>query len=59
MNTVFIKIFFSFISIVILEYMFSFVSFEIKVNKNILGALFVVFFSLVSLVGSNFVFWTN
>ena len=59
MNTVFIKIFFSFISIVILEYMFSFVSFEIKVNKNILGALFVVFFSLVSLVWSNFVFWTN
>ena len=59
MNTVFIKIFFSFISIIILEYMFSFVNFEIKVNKNILGALFVGFFSLFSLVWSNFVFWTN
>ncbi len=59
MNTVFIKIFFSFISIIILEYMFSFANFEIKTKKNILGALFVIFFSLASLVWSNFVFWTN
>ena len=59
MNILFIKIFFSFISILIFGYMLSFSSFEIKAKSNILGGLFVILFSLLSLIYSNVMFWIS
>lgn len=59
MNTLFIKIFFSFVSIIIFEYVLSFIGFEIKKNGNILGAIFLGLFCVVSVICSNIVFWTN
>lgn len=59
MNTIFIKIFFTFISFVIFEYVLSFARFEIKKNGNILGSIFLVLFSIGGIVFSNIVFWYN
>ncbi len=59
MNTIFIKIFFSFVCFVIFEYILSFSGFEIKKNGNVLGSVFLVLFSIGSIVFSNIVFWSN
>lgn len=59
MNTVFIKLFFSFISFIIFEYIISFVAFEIKKNSNVMGAIFLLIFCIGGIVLGNFVFWCN
>lgn len=59
MNTVFIKIFFSFISFIIFEYVVSFAGFEIKKSGNILGSIFLMIFCVGGIVWGNIVFWCN
>ena len=59
MNTFSIKLFFSQICIVIFLHMLSFAIFEIKQNNNKFGGIFTIVFSLLSIILSLFVFWTN
>lgn len=59
MNTFSIKLFFSQICIVIFLHMVSFAIFEIKQNDNKFGGIFTIVFSLLSIVLSLIVFWTN
>lgn len=59
MNTFSIKLFFSQICIVIFLHMLSFAIFEIKQNNNKFGGIFTIVFSLLSIILSIFVFWTN
>lgn len=59
MNTIFIKIFFCFISFVIFEYILSYSRFEFKENKNVFGTIFLILFCLSSIVFGNAVFWNN
>ena len=59
MNTVFIKLFFSFISFIIFEYTISFVRFEIKRHSNMIGAIFLLIFCIGGIVFGNIVFWCN
>ena len=59
MNTFSIKLFFSEVCIVIFLYMLSFAFFEIKQNNNKFGGIFTIVFSLLSIILSIFVFWTN
>lgn len=59
MNTVFIKIFFSIVCILILLHLISFSIFEIKTNKNIFGGVFTIIFTVFSVIFSTIVFWIN
>jgi len=59
LNTFSIKLFFSQICIVIFLHMMSFAIFEIKQKKNKFGGIFTIVFTIVSIVLSVFVFWTN
>ncbi len=59
MNTFSIKLFFSQICIVIFLHMLSFAVFEIKQKNNKFGGIFTIVFSLLSIILSIFVFWTN
>ena len=59
MNTFSIKLFFSQICIVIFLHMVSFSIYEIKQNNNKFGGIFTIVFSLLSIILSIFVFWTN
>lgn len=59
MNTFSIKLFFSQICIVIFLHMVSFAVFEIKQKNNKFGGIFTIVFTIISIVLSIFVFWTN
>lgn len=59
MNTIFIKIFFGFISLVILFYVISFSLFEIKKKHNFWGGIFTIFIIVGSIIFSNIIFWIN
>ena len=59
MNTFSIKLFFSEVCIAILIHMISFANFEIKQKNNKFGGICTIVFSLVSIVLSVIVFWTN
>ena len=59
MNTFSIKLFFSQICILIFFHMLSFAVFEIKQKNNKFGGIFTIVFSLLSIILSVFVFWTN
>ena len=59
MITSFIKIIFTIISIYIFLYNCSFINYEIRENKNIIGGITVFVFVLLSVIFSNIVFWIN
>lgn len=59
MNTIFIKIFFSIVCLLILLYVISFSLFEIKTKKNLLGGIFTIFITVGSIIFSNILFWIN
>ena len=59
MNTFSIKLFFSQICIVIFLHMLSFSIFEIKEKNNKFGGIFTIVFSVLSIILSLYVFWTN
>ncbi len=59
MNTIFIKLFFSEVSIYIFLHMVSFALFEIKNKNNFTGGLFTILFTLFSIIYSNIIFWIN
>ncbi len=59
MNTFSIKLFFTEICIVIFLHTVSFAIFEIKQKNNKFGGFFTIAFSLLSIILSVIVFWTN
>jgi hypothetical protein len=59
MNTFSIKLFFTEICIIVFLHMVSFAIYEIKNNNNKFGGVFTIIFSLVSIILSVIVFWTN
>ena len=59
MNTIFIKLFFSTVSLFFLTYTISYSKFEILTQKNTLGGVFIILFSLISIIFVNIIFWIN
>lgn len=59
MNTLFIKIFFSIFSFFTIFYILSFATYEIKQKKNTYGGIFVIFYTLIGIGISIYVFWVN
>ena len=59
MNTIFTKIIFLIFTIFIFIYSCSYSGFEITKKNNLSGGIFVFFFSLLSVVFSNIIFFMS
>lgn len=59
MNTLFIRLFFTFVCIIIFLHVLSFSIFEIKTNHNVFGGILTIVVTIGGIVFSNFIFWIN
>ena len=57
MNTFFINLFFTFLTLLILGKSYFYGLYEIKNEKNLNGGYFVIVFSFISVLFSNIVVW--